>query len=33
MKTNFRSDSGKKPTETNQNPQLSKEEFEELNNE
>ena len=30
MKTNFTSDSGKKPTETNQNPQLSKEEFEEF---
>ena len=30
MKTNYRSDRGKKPTETNQNPQLSKEEFEEF---
>ncbi len=30
MKTNFRSDSGKQPTETNQNPELTKEEFEEF---
>jgi hypothetical protein len=28
MKTNFREDSGKKPTETNQNSELTKEEFE-----
>lgn len=30
MKTNFRSDSGKQPTETNQNPELTKDEFEEF---